>query len=240
MAYRITWRSRPRPDNGFYAGAAATTAAAQDDLHNIGPFTEAQLTELFWRVRKIKIDATIGWTTDADPPETGTDSFSVVLRRCEDNFGLDEITDESVLFSTNLSGASVLFASDAEITDSGGELQFRGKIGRDESGKFWLIRGDEPAIIFASGMESHVSSYESEIAAGDMEVSGAVMELSGGVEIPIYLVAHAYPVGLGRPRSVTSATCTVAVEEWFPYKTTTGAAAWNTTTGAAANGGPAA
>jgi hypothetical protein len=109
------------------------------------------------------------------------------------------------------------------------DFQFGGEIGRDESGKFWLIRGDEPAIIFASGIESHVSSYQSEIAAGDMEVSGAVMELSGGVEIPIYLVAHAYSVGLGRPLSVTSASCTVVVEEWYTYKTTSGQPAWSAT-----------
>ena len=238
MSVRITWRARPRADNGFYAGAAATTAAAQDSLHNIGPFTEAQLTELFWRVRKLRIDFTIGWATDDDPPETGTDSFSVVLRRCEDNFGLDEITEESVLFSTNLSGGAVMFVSDPEITDSGGNFQFLGKIERDESGKFWITRGDDPAIIYAWGGESSVSSYEAEIAPGDMVVSGAALELSGAVEIPIYLVAHP-TAGMGT-RSVTSATCTLVAEEWFPYKTTTGAAAWNTTTGAAANGGPAA
>ena len=33
---------------------------------------------------------------------------------------------------------------------------------------------------------------------------------------------------------------TITATEWFPYKTTTGDDAWNTTTGAAANGGPAA
>ena len=72
-----------------------------------------------------------------------------------------------------------------------------------------------------------------------MEVSGAVMELSGGVEIPIYLVAHAYySVGLGRLLSVTSASCTVVVEEWYPYKTTSGQPAWSATTGAPINGGP--
>jgi hypothetical protein len=238
MADRITWRSRPRPDNGFYAGAAATTAAAQDALHNIGPFTAAQLTELFWRVRKIRITATIAWTADEGPPETGTDSFSVVLRRCEDNFELDEIAEESVLFSTNLNGSSVLFVSDPEITDSGGNFQFLGKIERDEDGKFWIARGDDPAIIYAWGGDSDVSSYESAMAEGDMVISGAVLELSGAVDIPIYLIAHT-TAGTGS-RSVTSASCTVVAEEWYPYKTTTGAAAWNTTTGAAANGGPAA
>ena len=238
MGDRITWRSRPRPDSALYDGAEETTVAAQTALHNIGPFTAAQLTELFWRVRKIQIEATISWTTDDDPPETGTDSFSVTLRRCEDNFGQDEITEESVLFVTNLNGAGVLFISDPEITDFGGSLQFLGTIVKDENGEFWLPRGDDAAIIYAWGEVGSVSTFETEIAEGELAVSDVVLTLSDDVEIPVYIVARASAI-FG-PRSVTSASCTIAVTEWFPYKTTTGAAAWNTTTGAASNGGPAA
>ena len=63
----------------------------------------------------------------------------------------------------------------------------------------------------------------------------------GGTTVDLRMVATA--VGnseVGVVTAVDSASFEITVEEWRPYATSTGAAAWDTTTGAPANGGPGA
>ena len=214
---------------------SGTSGTAADFLANstaetlgVGPFTHAQLIELLLRVKKIHMVGSIvhsGGTRTVD---------EILIRKREPGADPEEATSESHVFQALFGqGGLAEWDYDAGVgTDSvsvyiASIFQYPETLGKDENGKFWCLNASVGGRLWSDG--AGISSYDAtgnEITANLLLASGTV-PLTVGVEAP-------------DGESVTSATCSFTVTEWYPYATSTGAAAWDTATGLAANGGPAA
>lgn len=229
MGQRITHRSRPRVDFPF----RYRTGTHGDYDH--GPFTLQQIVELLWRVKTLSVVASI---TDASPTVF---DLTAEIPRVDEFF--DPVTDESVMLQTVHGYGGIFYTSDDEV----GIWNFPYITGDDvpgdetiiKDGSDYWIQGDDGYSLATTNFLLEWVSGDQFIAQGDGFGGGTVnfegsLILSDGVPIPLKLYA-----GL-TPGSAESATCVITATEWFPYATTTGAAAWDTTTGAPANGGPGA
>jgi hypothetical protein len=225
MGLRVTTRTRPRRDFPVIVGTTTAAAAAADNL--AGPFTQAQLVELIFRVRKVRITASISHARYIDPaPEeepfteaTTTDVDIAIPRRNTSDVDSPEIADEVEILIHSEIGMS--FFND---TNDGWFTGVLSSIVKDESGGYWM----------------RINFGGSPVGAGfssDTSIQGDTLEFNatftlGGVDFSIPAIAIAM--------EVTAASLMITVEEWWPYATTTGSAAYDTATGAAINGGPAA
>jgi len=232
MGLRVTTRSSPRTDRYFPYGDTTAAAAGADDALT-GPFTLAQVCELFYRVRKMRLVGEVTHERYIDPPpeegpltEVSSTSMNVVTpRRNTSESGDPEIANEIEVLEQ--SGVSLAYF-DTLVTAAfgwteGGDPEAM----RDETGGYWLrLR------FFVGGVE-----YGDAFISSDPDLVGDTIDFDatltlGGADFSIPAKALAM--------EVTAASLAITVEEWWPYATSAGAAAWNTATGAAVNGGPGA
>lgn len=236
MGHRITWRSRPKIWE-FFGGAATVDSANPDSsaftVFAAGPFTLAQVMELMWRVKKLTIEADITSSDGADPPELTTETISVTVERSKSGTTLDAITNESELAAMNLEFGTIAFHDGVgavayfEFPLGGQKIDGNNLVGKDENDLWWTLY----CGCYAQGANTGIAS-ERDIYGGTIFTTSLV--LASGT-VPLRMSAYEQ---LGD--EVTAVTASITAVEWFPYATRAGADAWNTATGAAANGGPGA
>jgi len=248
MGHRITWRSRPR--HGEYPWPYKTKQVTLANILYgppfdyellIGPLDMKAVVEILYRVTKFSFSVSItGDVLDnSDPPvpvpTTETASGEITL---DDGLGnkpneLEEFTfnrsndtgtaHESYQLRDNSSPVNILWPIDP---NSFGAALRDSPIYEDENGDFWL-----QGYFYFNTEHFQAGNFVS-TQAGDVDPFDASLELySGTYQIKAYA---------GYGSDVTANSLTITATEWHPFKTTAGDDAWNTTTGAAANGGPAA
>lgn len=226
MGIRVTTRTRPRRDFPFTFGTTTAAAAATEKL--AGPFTMAQLVELIFRVRKVRIVGEISHDRYIEPPpeeepftEASTTEVDIVLpRRNTSEIDTAEIADEVEMLIQSTVGLQFF-----DMPTSASFGGFLSSIQKDETGGYWLD------LNVAGSDETGVASFTSGFGGEEDFIIDAMLTIGGAaVAIPTRVIGF----------NVTAATCAVTIEEWWPYATSAGAAAWNTTTGAPVNGGPGA
>jgi hypothetical protein len=244
MDTRVSLRSQGRYYKPFRT--EAITAADAAAANKIGTLTKQQVLALLWRVKKLRIVASMSYTVEAaipgDPDVAMSVSVNRVIPRTFDEEGFEfgaELEAKDFLKAT-MDFPYVRFEAftDPDIAIfsivSGFDAAY---ILLDEAEDYWLPSA--PECDTDSTDDTHRPSWS--IAPPDYEVTtellftGTLEVLGASISIP--MIAKANSVGTV---SVDAAAFAVTVEEWYPYATTAGAAAWNTTTGAPANGGPGA
>lgn len=254
MSRRITSRSRPRM-SPLYGHAVATTAAAAAAAGAIGPMSLAQLTELLWRVKSLRITAAVTVTLPGampeDPPDILTNQFDVEILRylvgtVEWIDPVRFVNHESTIFQQHAAAnpltSWVRYVSHPEgsyyLGDSGFYLYaplLPLRLNQDESGLYWIPNASLLAITDDAQGRCHLAHRSPFVNLPMAAAAGIVIPLaSGDVPLPLFAVSNYGEATL----SIDS--CAVTVTEWFPYATTTGQAAWDTATGEPANGGPSA
>lgn len=218
----------------------------------IGPLTLAAVVELVYRVKSVSYSGSItvwpsyagsegsdetfatgGTATLEDQP--GPAASNELDQFIAAQYQFDDVDPGSISFGgTDGDGGSLFIQA---IT--GARSAWMGDkvdIWKDENGEFWLI-----GEIVWSFSQTDPGIFSASI--GTRDTGGTVLE----VDISLVLKCGTFPIkGVALTydnydaNAITAASLTVTATEWFPYKTTAGAAAWNTSTGAAANGGPGA
>lgn len=218
MGTRVTWRSRPRWDGKISAVNGVGFSGFS------GPFTRAQLTELIWRVKSIRLEAsmTLGG-------EEHTISRTMTRRRRD---GMNFVSDETELLAAWLPQHVNLSLWD-DLSGSGTKGIFDiytdgTNLGIDGSGDYWL--GDALNISANSSPPEELSwgvysgnTYETDVTTG--------LEFSDGSSVEIVLCALV-------PSGATAVEAELEIVEWFPYADNNGSDAWNTATGQSTNDGP--
>lgn len=231
MATRVSTRLRTRTDD-IWSGLSPVDGPAAQFAEDgfVGPFTPAQFAELFWRVKEI----IVSWEITYDPGDGAvTASGTSYLRR--QNLIFTDVADETELIAANPPHNEYYnifqfrwFEQDS-LFDFGGTCDVtieKDVWGRDENGKFWL----QFDIIAGDYSGSVITSVDEDLG---VPAPSTLNLTTGSVNIPTRAIAPA-------PGTISAATVTVEITEWFPYKTTAGAPAWNTSTGEPVNGGPGA
>lgn len=228
------WRYAPP---GFTPATASACAAAR----RIGPMTREQLIQLIWRVREIEISGSISFTNfttdpDAEDPTAAGDSETLSIDRT-----CIRIISGEVAFSPvarkNFLEENMGKAGSVTLEESGSGASFilfvdKSKIYKDEVGKFWLEGGFNAKTPSPDLRATVREALETDALEPDINFTGSITLLGTPVDFPMetFFTSGVY--------SVESASATIAPSAFYPYATTAGAAAWNTSTGAPANGGP--
>jgi hypothetical protein len=264
MSQRITWRSRS--SRSKYPWPYLTIRKDLADLQTglefptgflIGPLPLHAVVELLYRV--VQLDWTLEIEAAVDSaPTIVTKTGSGLMRLEKPEWGLPTELEVFKTHRTDENGnteASFWFENVshewwksrlAPIRIGPG---FPGWIGtfdhvpifEDENGKFWLQGWfdfrtdgtDDPPVPFVSGCSD--PRLHSIVASDTLEFDADLVLASSPTPIPI----KAWAAGLAGYPTI-SASLTITATEWFPYQTSAGDPAWNTATGAPANGGPGA
>lgn len=227
MGQRVTIRSRPRYDAPFYA--VVSTAAAQTAASSHGPFTVHQFAELLWRVKAITVTASLGWSDNGDPEETGTIEISRVMLRSSDPFAFYAIDDESGLLPNIPYASGGIWEEDD--SDSNWQISsLSDLVFVDETGKYWIDSSFGFSVTQDGG---YVLGRLVDPPLDNQQNIDVSLAFADGSTVPLKLSAEV-PSTL-----ITSATATVVITEWYPYADKSGAAAWSSSTGLPINDGPA-
>lgn len=231
MSDRVTIQGdRPRL-TGLHGIWLPSTVASMEDAGYIGPFTRRQFTELCYRVKAIRIQASVSW--DDGIGGSGTDTMDVTLVRRDDSN--TAVTNERRI-TPDIIGPEFPFVFTDGFSGFGAFLTGAGPAYKDENGSYWIEGTSGPAL--AVNQNAIILSADGSTPGSPPDnqrvFPANVLTFSDATTAPLVLVVAS---GNG---DITSASASTTITEWFPYKTTAGLAAWNTATGAIANGGPGA
>lgn len=236
MGERVTYRSRPRIDS-FWGVGTTDTVANYAGSGWIGPFTRAQLMEFWFRVKKIRIQASCDWEDDFyDPPETGSASIDLTLTRSKTPYeGYEEITSELELLNQWNANEYLGFGTTVPgLYTEDNILMFHESLPResmaiDENGDYWLDASTSFAAIRV------ISDDYKLLVLGNGTSGDCVADLtfSDGSTVPIDLTFQ-----VSGATSTSNHTATIEITEWYPYADKAGDLAWDTATGLQDNGGP--
>lgn len=249
MSHRITWRSRPRSEYPWPLKTGAKTLAelgigAENPYDSlIGPLPMKAVVEILYRVAQLDFSLSI----TADPgggDVTQTSSGSIRLQNSgsdpteievfkrhstymdNDPGGLFGETGPSFTFE-NVEATETAYLQPIDMVWGGSAAE--PAIFKDENGDFWLQGGFAFSTVFTDPITFDAHNLP-------LTVGGWIL-----IDAQLVLSCGAFPIKCGVEGAVVSAaSLTIEATEWWPYKTTAGADAWNTTTGAPANGGPGA
>lgn len=254
MGIRISWRSRPR--NGEYPWLLRTESVTNAGIDYgpdgmtrlIGPLTLEAVVELLYRVEEIQYDGSIA--IDIGGYGSFDESFNGTLIPSfeEAPITVSEITKFERYFPQNPDPDNInLEYRDHDsnqpkwvrpITSSTFErndLPFS-EIYKDDNGNFYLNGGFDftaTADVGGTPFTYFISSY------GNFSLDYVQV-----FDADLILFAGTFPIKVGVPYSIgdtfVASHLTLTASKWHPFATTTGSDAWNTTTGAPANGGPGA
>jgi hypothetical protein len=259
MGKRISSHSRLRFD--FPVGRGKTNdASAMDKTGWAGPFTRAQLVELFWRAEEIKITASGDYEyvfseVEGVEPLTGTLSLDVTLVRVHSVSGVTSPGDELDVFRSLMTSNYGQYEAEWVGSGASGVGSMYVRLGSDgllkDAAGYWLApvggyaQASCGAIIsetleWEAGGDEETGTWDAGSAIVDLRVILSTTE-AGTIAATINLGggAVAFPLQTSCDGGSVSAA-TIAVTKWFEYATSTGAAAWNASTGAPVNGGPGA
>lgn len=230
MSDRVTIQGdRPRLP-GLHGIWLPSTVASMADNGYIGPFTRKQFAELCYRVKAIRIQASVSW--DDGIGGSGTDTMDVTLVRRDDAF--NGIANERRLIS-DIIGAEFPFVFGDGVGGFGTFLTAAGPAYKDENNDYWISSlGNDALAVTQNDVTLTANGTTPTPAANESVFASNVLTFSDASTAPlVLLVASANG-------DITSASASVTITEWFPYKTTTGLPAWATATGLPINGGPGA
>lgn len=248
MGIRISWRSRPRNVEYPWPLRTKTTTIAElkTDYGNSGPLTNLigplsleAVCEFVYRVTELELSGELefqdnngNWIPFSDTqtytladgdPVTEADQFA--KSNCNESLPSGNV--QSIAFlNSSLSGLYQAQAINSEIEGTETDVD----IFEDENGDFWLsglidFELDDGILVFSlTTRYPNSGSYE--------EFTADLILHSGTYQITA--------VGVSAGEQMRNLSLTVTATGWFPFATTTGLDAWNTTTGAPANGGPGA
>jgi hypothetical protein len=222
MGTRITTGGRERLDFPFHH--AETTAEAAAAEGRLGPFTMQQVVALFWRVKAVRIVASVTYErftpdTEDDPSTTESatfDSDQVAVRAIYSHYPVEPLTDIQIYVEAASDyGFFACLSPNSKFISTGG-LQ---GIQKDESGGYWL----RILIHVGSGAPDYAIIGNDDYGGYGFDCTAVLTVFGAEYDIPV----TAYG-GLG----ATAATCAITVDEWLPYATTGAAAVWDADTGA--------
>jgi len=242
MSIRITSRSRPRMDKYPWPMRTRQVTLAQINEDRevpglIGPLPMIAVMELMYRVRKLRYQGsaevddgitqeqlTIDLTTDYPG---GTDELALWAAL---HYNLADV-ESLEAFASNDDG----FAYARAISTSLGQQNMHpeAEVFQDENGDYWLsgLLGCQIGFDIFTFPSVVLSTNDD---GGTFQTFTALLKLQTG-DYNLSAIATT----LSAP-DINDPALTITATEWFPYKTTAGLAAWDTATGAIANGGPGA
>lgn len=269
MSFRIFRRQRERlcyPWN-YYTGDKTLAEldtlyadAGRDYYQFLGPFTLPQVMRLLYSNSQFGVSAAIEATyTTPDPDETISGSISVVITsklfpgtevECDELTNFEQVYslinkpvfDDRDELATPTFNAALSPVGNGYLPNYNGFTQFDPllDIVKDENGKYWL-----DGLFF-------VDLYDGGDLIGWIDTrkpptletweKAVTVRLSLGPgrqnDIDLYCTATLDPSYVDYV--IDTATCSISDYRWYPYQTTAGTDAINTTTGGIANGGPGA
>lgn len=240
------------------------TSAQIADNYLSGPFTRPDIIALLWRVKKLRIVASVTATATKEVFNETTEEFETVTTNYTrdvdevlelvypSNWSSEELQDEQIpdddfLYAVTNSNEHRFRSVGEESGTTGGLFyflcdQYSNDVGKDTGGALWiyLYGGAGTAVTGDAGLTVWEMKYGA--AAGD---DVTTKDFTGTLQIydnTVNLVMRVRPSSTeaGDNTAITAASFAITVEEWRPYATTAGAGAWNATTGAPVNGGPGA
>jgi len=217
--------------------------AASGGRSFIGPLTMAAVIELIYRVKSINFLAHMTRQDEApgDPSATIDVAFDYDFDATV-GAGIGELEIfEAAAYSPG--GGSVyshpIFYESGEFDPGAGITPMATEVVPPDSLTLAEIFVTPAGDYYLAGVFGVGGGDGDYIAIGNSS-RGGLFEL---IDASIVLSSGTFPVAViaesagGQP---TSSSLTLTATEWFPFATTAGAAAWDTTTGAPANGGPGA
>lgn len=250
MGHRITWRSRPRSEYPWLFQTERKNLAdleiGTENPHEylVGPLSMFAVVELLHRVSELTYTLS-GTTTEGSSSGSGT----ITLSRYDSLSSTWIAVDELEVFAQH---RSITPPTGGESTytfeqDTAGQYsQFQpvvpqtvyytpwgdtySLIFEDENGMFWL----QGYFLFNpdTASDAYVGVDNAQFVGTEGLLFDADLVLSCGT-FPIKAVALDSTLN-----AVTSASLTITATKWFPYATTTGADAYEISTGTSINGGP--
>ena len=267
MGQRIASHFSRRFEFPMKAGIEDCTALTKTGVP--GPFTRAQYVELLWRVKEIRILASASYEyvfSDAEgaEPLTGTISMDITLfARSGDGVGVSNelgILRNSFPDGPFSKGFRDWSPDDTPETSGGMSLTFAIRSMQEDAAGWWLpspaagamgepqplsffiaqrkflawdAGGDEETGTWDAGSTYVTLRVDAGTAGSGQAIASTINLSSGAVSFPLYLTVQ-------NSTETAPGTASIEITKWFEYATSTGAAAWNASTGAPANGGPGA
>lgn len=265
MGVRITSRSRPRYDYPWPYHTGEKTQAemlsvrdsgTSGHINFMGPFSLAAVMEMLYRVKTYQVEATLNIKyPEGTSPPTADGTMSAALISHQPFGGTPLLSDEISIFSYNRDDLAaihepivfdsrtgyVFFTPVRGTTPAYPVDQFEPPISviKDENGEYWLDGNFE--------CDCYETLTPPDTFTGDITAfsDGGGGEAEVFIDVQIILQSGTFTVrasalGSGSETIVGTPTLSFTATEWFPYATTTGDPAWDTTTGEAINGGPGA
>jgi hypothetical protein len=227
-----------------------------------GPFTRAQLVELLWRAEEIRITATGNYEyvfsdLEGAVPLTGTLSLDVLMTRVHTVPSTGTAPgDEVDVFRSLMTSNYGQFEAEWKGSAAGGSGGMYIRLGADgllkDAVGWWLTPGyggysqttcgaiKSKTLEWGAGGDEETGTWDAGSAIVDLRVNLSTTE-SGTMAAALNLGGGLVPFPLQTSCDGGSVSAvSIQITKWFEYATSTGAAAWNASTGAPANGGPSA
>ena len=200
--------------------------------------TRAQYIALVWRVQELSVDFSVTFTNFTDDPEaedptapgdTETVAATHTIVRYNDTVIDNGPIKQTAAIVGNMGGLLTWrmtannFAQFAFDVATG--------VFQDEDDKIWVACGMAAKKDDSSFISIH-NATEAAAEAPGVNFTGKIIILGEEVDFPMEFIEAVHSVG--------STVCTITPTKFFPYKNSTGSAAWDATTGAPINGGPGA
>lgn len=225
------------PHDVMFLAPYTSTVAALDGAQYIGPFTETQLYEFWFRVKSIRIQGSASYSIE-EPPSSGSRSVDTTITRFSVPTGNLLDTEDDVMTSWGTEDPYAMKGGLYGSFRTEFDVITPVELTKDENGKYWIFVG-------VAGFSTVSDDAKIEVVAGGVYYSSAlptqqdfnsnVFVFSDGSTIPLALRLSVFGAD-----SISGASASITITEWYPYATNAGTPAWDTATGLNANDGPAA
>lgn len=228
MGDRMTYRTRPRIDS-IWAQGEQDTAANFAAAGYTGPFTRRQMMELWFRAKKIRVQASCDWANSGSGTSGSVSLDQTLVRQyTADPFSPDvDIDDERILLQVWHANVTLSFLYDLFFGISYLSLETpRSDVPVDENGEYWLSNSTASPLFVTDAAGFDVTTNTSPDVSADLTFS------DGSV------VTFDLAMTVAGTTSTSNHAASIDITEWYPYADKSGDPAWNINTGLEINGGP--